>query len=83
MTILRTYHSNSRNLAVTSFNTDTRIMRILFRSGYLYMFYGVSRGSYEAVANGAPRGGKEFWRRIAERYPYRQINRSGDIEDVQ
>lgn len=82
MAILRTYHTDSSNLSVTQFNTNTKIMRVLFRSGYLYYFYDIPKAVYEYISTGAPKGGKRFWRRMGNVYSYRQINRNYDIEDI-
>ncbi len=80
MAILRTYHDSSTNLKVTQFNTSTRIMRVLFRSKWTYIYYGVSRAVYEAISAGAPRGGKIFNEKLKWSYPYRAINQNNDIE---
>lgn len=81
MTIYRQYHTESSNLKVTGYNTDTKVMRILFRSGYLYYFYNVPKSIYTYIAEGAPKGGKRFWARLAMNYPYRQINRGNSINN--
>lgn len=79
MAIERTYHPSSSNLRVSQYNTDTKTLRILFKSGYLYFFYGVPKRVYEYIAEGSPRGGKRFWKVLANSYPYRQINRDYTI----
>jgi hypothetical protein len=76
----RTYHPDSSNLRITNYNSDTKIMRILFKSGYLYFFYGVPKRVYDYVAEGSPRGGKRFWKALGYNYPYRQINQSWSID---
>lgn len=82
MAIYRTYHPASSNLRVSQYNTDTKILRILFKSQNLYLFYNVPKRIYELIANASPRGGKIFWRSLARNYPYRKINRSGSISDT-
>ena len=72
MAIYRTYHELSRNLVRTSFNTETRIMRVMFRSGKEYVYYNVPRGIYEYISEGSPRGGKRFWNVLARKYQYRE-----------
>lgn len=78
--IYKNYHPMSTNLRVTVYNTDTKILRVLFKSGYLYFFYGVPKSVFDAIGEGVPRGGKIFWRRLARNYPYRAINRSYSTE---
>lgn len=78
MAIYRSYFDAGTNVKAISYNSDTRILRILFRSGYLYYFYNTSKGIYDYLAAGN-RCGKKFWRAVAHNYSYRQINRGYSI----
>lgn len=78
--IYQTRHPESSNLSITSYNSDTKILRVLYRSGFLYFFYGVQKYIYTEIASGSPRGGKIAWRILQTKYPYRQINRNYSIE---
>lgn len=79
MAIYKTHHPESSNLRITSYNSDTKILRVLYKSGYLYLFYDVQKYIYDLIASGSPRGGKIAWK-VLPNYSYRQINRNYSID---
>lgn len=76
MAIYSQRHPGSKNLEAISYSTDTKILRVLYRSGYLYFFYDVQKYIYDQIANG---GGKIAWQ-LLPNYSYRQINRNYSIQ---
>ena len=81
-TIYHSYHSSSTNLRELIYNTDTKIVRVLFKSGWLYHFYGVPLRVFRAIEAAAPKGGKISWAIMQRAYPYRLLNKSGDIGNI-
>ena len=75
----QTQHPSSKNLQTIQYSSDTKILRVLYKSGYLYFFYGVQKYIYDQISNGSPRGGKIAWK-LLPNYPYRQINRNNSID---
>ena len=67
---------SSKNLSVIRYSTDTKILRVLYKSGYLYFFYDVQLYVYRAIESGA---GKAAWS-VLPSYAYRQINRGSSID---
>ena len=75
-------HSASTNLDEIVYNSDTKILRVLFKSGWLYHFYGVPLRVFKAIEAAAPKGGKISWAIMQRVYPYRLINKYGDISNL-
>jgi hypothetical protein len=82
MAIYRSSHSSSTNLEELQYNSSTKILRVLFKSRYLYFFYDCPKYIWKAIANESPKGGKLAWKILFRVYPYRRINRSGNIGDT-
>lgn len=73
--IYTNYHPKSENLRASSYNTDTRILKVLFKSGWLYFYYNFSKSKFDELGEKSPKGGKWFHQNVRFNYTYRAINR--------